>query len=279
MGALKFPATTISCWIAVSNRLFNLVLIAVTGLLVLIFIFLIGSLAFEFFRTAPERSTDFARIFFALRLSLVTATTSAAVALVVGTPVAYFLSRHKFPGHKIIDTLLDLPVFLSPVALGAMLLLFFNTPAGRGIENLTGEIVFTVRGIIIAQFFVIIGLGIRLLKNTFEHIDQEYEQMSRVLGANKLQTFYRVVLPLAKKGMISTLLLTWARAIGEFGATMTLAGATPFKTTTLPVGIHLGFQAADIHRATIFILILIAISLLVLLSSRLLLEGENNDRS
>ncbi len=257
-----------------SNRIFTAGLIAFTGLLVFVFVFLVGSLAVEFIRESPDQTPDFERIFFAIRLSLLTATLSSVTALVVGTPVAYFLSRHKFRGHKIIDTLLDLPVFLSPVALGAMLLLFFNTPAGRQIENITGEIVFNVRGIIIAQFFVIIGLGVRLLKNTFEHIDEEYEQMSRVLGANKIQTFYRVVLPLAKKGIISTLLLTWARAIGEFGATITLAGATPFKTTTLPVGIFLGFQAADIHRATIFILILIGISLLVLLVSRLLLEGK-----
>ena len=260
-----------------SNRLFTTGLIVVTGLLVLVFVFLVGSLAVEFIQVVPDQAPDLERIFFAVRLSLLTATVSSLVALVVGTPVAYFLSRHQFPGHKIIDTLLDLPVFLSPVALGAMLLLFFNTTAGRQLENITGEIVFTVRGIIIAQFFVIIGLGIRLLKNTFEHIDEEYEQISRVLGANKIQTFYRVVLPLARKGIISTLLLTWARAIGEFGATITLAGATPLKTTTLPVGIFLGFQAADIHRATIFILILIVISLLVLFISRLLLESNDSD--
>ncbi len=84
----------------------------------------------------------------------------------------------------------------------------------------------------------------------------------------------RVVLPLGKKGILSTFLLVWARAIGEFGATITLAGATPLKTTTIPIGIFLGFQSADIYRATVFILILIGISLLVLFISRLLLEEK-----
>ncbi|MGM0381563.1 MAG: ABC transporter permease [bacterium] len=257
-----------------SNRLFTGFLVLLTTLLVGLFLFLVGGLIMEFYHSAPREAANARRIFFAIRLSLLTATASAGAALLVGTPVAYFLTRHRFFGHKLIDSLLDLPVFLSPVALGAMLLLFFNTAFGRQLEKITGEIVFSVRGIIIAQFFVIIGLGIRLLKNTFEHIDEEYEQISRVLGASKIQTFFRVVLPLAKKGILSTFLLVWARAIGEFGATITLAGATPLKTTTIPIGIFLGFQSADIYRATIFILILIGISLLVLFISRLLLEEK-----
>jgi molybdate transport system permease protein len=145
-----------------------------------------------------------------------------------------------------------------------MLLIFFNTSLGKQIEQWLGPFVFEVKGIILAQFFVVVGLSIRLLKATFEGIDPEYETLARSLGYNKMQVFLKVVLPMALKGIISSFLLVWGRAIGEFGATVTLAGATTMKTETIPVAIYLSFESADITSALVYITILVVISLAIL---------------
>ena len=135
---------------------------------------------------------------------------------------------------------------------------------GKQIDQALGPFVFEVKGIILAQFFVVIGLSIRLLKSSFDGIDKEYENLARTLGLSKMQVFIKVVLPMAGKGLLATFLLVWARAIGEFGATVTLAGATTLKTETIPVAIYLSFESADISSALVFILILISVSLTIL---------------
>lgn len=256
-----------------SNRLFTAALISITAVLLFFFLILVVCLFTEFITTESVKPFDYREVLFAIRLSVYTSSVAAVIAVIIGIPVAYFISRHEFAGRDLVDTVLDLPVFLSPIALGALLMIFFNSPPGRWMEQLIGPVVFEVRAIIVAQFFVIIGLGIRLLKNTFQHIDPEYEHISRVLGADKFQTFRMIVLPLSRKGLITAFLLVWARAIGEFGATLVLAGATTMKTETIPIGIFLGFESADIHSAAVFILVLIGVSSLILLITRKVLRG------
>ncbi|MFH1842477.1 MAG: ABC transporter permease [bacterium] len=246
------------------NRLFNIFMVAVLTGLVLFFVVLIVGLVVELGQESALQAPQGDEIWFAIRLSLVTATVASLLALLVSLPVAYFLSRNRFPGKDLLDTLLDLPIVLSPVALGAMLLIFFNTPLGELIDRRFGPFVFEVKGIILAQFFVVLGLAIRLLKTAFEGIDPEYENLARTLGYNRFEVFWRVVLRMAAPGLLTTFLLIWGRAIGEFGATVTLAGATTLKTETLPVAIYLNFESADISSALVFILILIGISLSIL---------------
>jgi molybdate transport system permease protein len=206
-------------------------------------------------------------ILFAIRLSLITATISTTLAMLAAIPVSYAISHFEFPGKSIVDTILDLPIVISPIALGAALLVFFNTPIGVGIENKLIRFVFEVPGIILAQFMVITALAVRLLKSTFDSIDPRYEQVGRTLGCTKLTAFCTVTLPLAKNGLIAAAILTWARAIGEFGATVTLAGATKQKTETLPIAIFLNLATADVEKAVavIFILIVIAVMALIFL--------------
>ncbi len=136
------------------------------------------------------------------------------------------------------------------------------------IENLAGGIVFGFKGIIVAQFFVIIGLGIRQVKLAFDAIDPEFENIARTLGCSQYQAFRKVTLPLAARGILSAFLLVWARAVGEFGATITIAGATTMKTETIPTAIFLSFESADMHNAAVFILILVAVSLIMLYGTR-----------
>ena len=246
------------------NRTFNVFIYGTTAFLIALFLVLLVSMLLELWQQSFVRPPHFSEILFAARLSLITATLASVIALVISIPVAYLFSRHSFPGKYLFDTLLDLPIVLSPIALGALLLIFFNTGLGRQIEQWFGPFVFEVRGIVLAQFFVIVGLSLRLLKETFQAIDVEYEKLARTLGYNKLQVFAKVVLPMARGGLLAAFLLTWGRAIGEFGATVTLAGATTMKTETIPVAIYLNFESVDISSAIVFITILIAMSFAVL---------------
>ncbi len=206
-------------------------------------------------------------ILFAVRLSLVTATVATIISMFIAVPVAYAISQTEFPGKDIVDSLLDLPIVISPIALGAVLLVFFNTPIGAGIDDNIMKFVFAVPGIVLAQITVISALAIRLLKSTFDSIDPKYEQVGRTLGCSKPEVFLRVTLPLAKNGLIASGILTWARAVGEFGATVTLAGATPLKTETLPGAIFLSLASADVEKAiaVIFVLVIIAVVALLVL--------------
>lgn len=246
------------------NRLFNIVTVGITCLLCFLFLVLIASMIVELGQESAMKAPRSGEIFFAIKLSVLTATAASLLAVTVSLPVAYLLSRYTFFGKDLLDTLLDLPIVLSPIALGAMLLIFFNTPLGKQVEQQFGPFVFEVKGIILAQFFVVVGLSIRLLKTTFEGIDIEYENLARTLGYNKVQVFFKVVVPMAANGLLASFLLVWGRAIGEFGATVTLAGATTLKTETIPVAIYLSFESADISAALVFITILISVSLAIL---------------
>ncbi len=246
------------------NRIFKLTVVGTTAVLVASFVVLLGSLAVELFAESSLSAPQAAEVFFAVKLSLLTASVSSVLALVVALPVAYLLSRRSFPGKALLDTLLDLPIVLSPIALGALLLVFFNTPLGRGLDSIFGPFVFEVRGIVLAQFFVVVGLAIRLLKATLDGIDVEYEHLARTLGYDQLRVFTKVILPLSARGMVAAFLLVWGRAIGEFGATVMLAGATTMKTETLPVAIYLNFESADISSAMMFIGILVVMSFAIL---------------
>jgi molybdate transport system permease protein len=184
------------------------------------------------------------------------------------------LARYHFPFKKFISSILYLPIVSSPIALGSILLIFFNTSIGKFVEQNLFKIVFEVNGIIVAQFIVIIGLAISMMKSVFDYINPEYEIISKTLGATKVQTFFKIILPISKQGIISTFLLIWARAAGEFGATVTLAGATNMKTETLPVAIFLAFASADVFNAIILIFISLFIGITILYGINLYAENR-----
>lgn len=208
---------------------------------------------------------------FAIRLSVTTASVAAVISILIAVPVAYTISRNNFPGKDVVDSLLDLPIVISPIALGAALLVFFNTPLGSAVNDNVIRFVFAVPGIVLAQVTVISALAVRLLKSTFDSIDPRYEQVARTLGCSKAEAFLRVTLPLAKDGLIAAGILTWARAIGEFGATVTLAGATTMRTETLPTAIYLSLASANVAKAIALIFVLIVIAVAALLTIRKLI--------
>jgi molybdate transport system permease protein len=208
------------------------------------------------------------RVLFTIRNSVYAATLATLLATAIAVPAAYAISRFDFPFKSWIDLSLEFPMIISPAALGAMLLIFFQTPAGSFIREHLMEFVFVFAGIVLAQFVTIIGLATRLIKAVMDEIPLRYEQVARTLGATHRQAFFTITLPLAKKGIASALILTWAKAVGEFGATIMLAGSMAMKTETLPVAIFMRLSIADIKGTVGFILILFTISISILAITR-----------
>lgn len=204
------------------------------------------------------------RFIFSVKLSVFTAFISAALSVVIAVPVGYSLSRYEFKFKWLIDSILELPLIISPVALGAILLIFFNTRAGVLIQNNFMQFVFETGGIVLAQFVTTAGLAVRSMKTVFDEIPKRYEAVARTLGASPLKAFYTVALPLAWRGIMSAFVLSFAKSVGEFGATITLAGSMPMKTETLPVAIYLRLSNADIESTVALIFILFAIGACIL---------------
>ena len=233
---------------------------------------LIGSL-FWFFD--PERllTTLFSeRGLFSIRLSLMAATVATLLALTLAVPAAYALSRYRFPGREAAETLLEFPLIVSPAALGAILLIFFNTPLGEWLQENVIYFVFGFAGIVLAQFVTVLGLAVRMLKAAFDEVPVELETVARTLGASPRHAFFTVTLPLAKNGLIAAFILTWAKALGEFGATLMVAGSMALRTETLPIAIFMRLSNADIEGSVALILILVAIGLSALFVARRLLS-------
>ncbi len=207
-------------------------------------------------------------ILFSIRLSLIAATIAMLLAVAIGLPAAYALSRYNFPGKKIVDTVLELPMIMSPVALGAALLIFFNTGLGTKIQERGILFVFEFWGIVLAQFATIAGLATRLMKSVLDEISPRYEAVARSLGSSAWQAFWRITFPLAFRGLVSAMILSWAKAVGEFGATVTLAGTMAFKTETMPTAIFMSLASADIPKTIALILILAGIGLTALYAVR-----------
>jgi molybdate transport system permease protein len=206
---------------------------------------------------------------FSIRLSVLTATLATLLAVLIAVPAAYALSRFDFPGKRVLDTFLEIPMIISPIALGAALLIFFNTPLGSLIQQKGIFFVFEIPGIILAQFATVAGLATRLMKAALDEISPRYEAVARSLGSSPWQAFYRVTLPLALRGLIGSAILSWAKAVGEFGATVTLAGAMPGKTETMPIAIFTALASAHIDKAIVLILLLAVLGLGTLYGVRL----------
>lgn len=232
------------------------------GLILSLFYFYDGALFMDTLRSS--------RTLFSIRLSLFTATVSTITAVIVAIPSAYALSRFRFFGRQIIDTILELPMIISPVALGAVVLIFFNTPVGVMVQDHGIRFVFTIYGIFLAQFITTVGIAIRLVKAAMDEIPVRYEEVARTLGASPAKAFLTVTLPLCRRGVIASSILTWAKALGEFGATITIAGSMAMKTETIPVAIFMRLASADIEGTVVLVLILLGIGLGILYVARLL---------
>jgi len=203
---------------------------------------------------------------FALRLSIMTSITAASIAIVLGLPSGYILARRSFPGKAILDTLLDIPLVMTPLVAGVgLLFLFGNTFLGKDLAHLGIDIIFSPWGAVVAQAFIAAPIITRNSKASFEQVSPKFEKAAQTLGLRPVQIFLRITLPLAKKGILSGIVLAWARAMGEFGATLMVAGATRMKTETLPIAVHLNISSGELGIALACAWMLIGTGFILLL--------------
>ena len=201
----------------------------------------------------------------AIRLSLTTTAISTGVALLFGTPLAYLLARRTFRGRNFIDTLLDLPMVLPPSVAGIALLIAFGRRGllGTTLEELGLSIAFTQAAVVVAQVFVAAPFYIKAAIAGFAGVDRDLEQAASIDGAHAGQILRHITVPLAWPVLFGGAVMTWARALGEFGATIIFAGNFPGRTQTMPLAIYIGFEL-DLNVALTLSVILLVTSFLVL---------------
>jgi molybdate transport system permease protein len=206
----------------------------------------------------------------ALRLSLQTATTATIVCIALGVPLAWLLARVDFPGRKLVRALVTVPLVLPPVVGGVALLLVFGRKGlvGSWLDSAVGiTLPFTTAGVVVAESFVAMPFLVIAVEGALRGADTRYEEAAATLGANRWTTFRRVTLPLVAPGVAAGAVLCWARALGEFGATITFAGNFPGRTQTMPLAVYLALET-DLQDAIVLSLILLIVSVTILVSLR-----------
>jgi molybdate transport system permease protein len=217
----------------------------------------------------------------ALSLSLKVSCWATAVDLVLGVGVGYVLARGRFPGRDLLDTLLTLPMVMPPTVLGYYLLVLVGRKGTVGAwlhDHLGIDLIFTWQGAVVAAAIVAFPLVFKPARAAFESVDAHLEDAARVLGISELGVFLRVTLPLAWRGILAGVLLAFARALGEFGATLMVAGSIPGRTQTLSISVYEAVQAGQDDVANLLVLITSAVCIAVLLSAGKLAPGRLSNR-
>ncbi len=252
-----------------SDRAFYLAMSVLGGSYVLL---IVALLAGDLLYTQPgqiREALDDPQIRFAIRLSLLTSSATAILALWVAVPLGYLLSRTDFRGKPVLDTLVDVPIVLPPVVIGLSLLILFQSAPGRAIEQVI-PVTYHIPAIVLAQFTAATAFAVRTMRVTFDQIDPRAEQVALTLGCTRAQAFFRVTLPAARNGLLAAGTLAWARSLGEFGPVQVFAGATPGKTVVMPTAVYLEQQVGRLHAAIAVALIMVAVAVLALVITRAL---------
>ncbi len=206
----------------------------------------------------------------ALRLSLVTSLCSTAVCLGLGVPLAWVLARAAFPGRRLVRGLVTLPMVLPPVVGGAALLFALGRRSALGafLADTVGFSPFSTTGVVLAQSFVALPFLVVTLEGGLRSVDRGLEEAAATLGAGRWTVLRRVTLPQVAPSLLAGAVLAWARALGEFGATITFAGNLQGRTQTMPLAVYQTLQGGDQGAAIVLSLVLVAISLAVLVGLR-----------
>ncbi|WP_418320330.1 molybdate ABC transporter permease subunit [Piscinibacter sakaiensis] len=205
-----------------------------------------------------------------LALSLKVALWATGLNLLLGVGVAYWLARHRFAGRELVDALLTLPMVLPPTVLGYYLLVVIGSNGwlGRWLDESFGiNLIFTWQAAVIAATIVAFPLVLKSARAALENVDPQLEQAARVLGLGEAAVFFRVSLPLAWRGILAGLLLAFARALGEFGATLMVAGSIPGRTQTLSIAVYEAVQAGQDDLAAFLVMIISTTCVAVLLGA------------
>jgi len=222
----------------------------------------------EFFKSIQDQ-----QVRQAIQLSLTTSTISVLVTVIFGMPVAYWLARSRRRTAALIDTIIDLPTILPPAVAGVALLIAFGRRGlfGAWLADIGITLPFTQAAVIMAQTFVASPFFVKAAAIGFSGIRTELLEASALDGASRWQTFWHVTLPLTRLSIISGAVMTWARAMGEFGATIIFAGNFPGRTQTMPLAIYVGFEI-DLSTALLLSFILICFSFLTLIAVKFVLH-------
>lgn len=214
---------------------------------------------------------------FPILLSLRVATLSLLFVTPVGIALAWLQAKRTYPLRRLVDALILLPLVLPPSVVGYLLVVLLGRggPIGRALEHLLDvRLVFTPAAAVIASSIVALPLLVKTAQPVFEGIPREIEDVGRSLGLSPTALFFRVTLPAAWRGVVAGLVLAFARAIGEFGATLMFAGNIPLRTNTMPLEIFAAFQLGDDRRALLYVVALVVLSgVVVFAASRLAPKG------
>jgi molybdate transport system permease protein len=258
-----------------TNSLSNKIVIVILGLIVLTyFLFIALPIIAVFLRIEPSQinaQLQNAQIINAIKLSLFTSAIATVIAFVLAVPTAYFLATRKFHGKAIVDTIIDLPIVLPPAVAGVALLYAFAPKGLLGpLLNIFGFVIpgYTV-AVIIAETFVASPFLLRAAKTGFENMDQDIVNSAKILSGSRLRVFFTVSMPLAIRAITSGTMMTWARAMGEFGATLMFAGNLPGITQTMPLAIYT-LLYSDPLAGVMLSIILIVISFAILIIIKLI---------
>ena len=207
-------------------------------------------------------------VFFSIRMSAL----STLLILPFGIAIAWLLARRAWPGKAIVETAVMLPLFVPPVATGLLLLMLFgrNGPFGSALERAGIDIVFTWRAVIIACAVMSFPLLVRTAQSAFQEVNVRLEDIARTLGANEWRVFRTISLPLALRGIIAGAILSFARAMGEFGATAIVAGIIPHKTMTISLSIYQNIQLGQDGAALPLLLVSIAVVFVAVLCGQII---------
>jgi molybdate transport system permease protein len=217
----------------------------------------------------PQQLTDPA-ILAALRLSLLTATLATICCVLLGVPLAWLLARVEFPGRRVLRALVTVPLVLPPVVGGVALLLVFGRRGlvGSWLDSTFGvTLPFSTGGVVVAEAFVAMPFLVIAVEGALRGADARYEEAAATLGAGRWAVFRRITLPLVAPGIAAGAVLCWARALGEFGATITFAGNFPGRTQTMPLAVYLALES-DLESAIVLSLLLLAVSVAILAGLR-----------
>lgn len=205
---------------------------------------------------------------FPVLLSLRVALVALAIVGPLGIALAFVQARRRYPLRRLVDALVLLPLVLPPSVVGFLLVLAFGRhgPVGAALESALGvRLVFTPAAAVIASAVVALPILVKTAQPAIEAVPAELEDVARTLGLRPIAVFFRVTLPAAWRGVLAATVLGFARALGEFGATLMFAGNIPGRTNTMPIEIFAAYQAGDDRRAALYVAVLTAMSLLVVL--------------
>lgn len=260
------------------------------GLVGLLLLADVGYIVEFWFRAAPERVTEVSREILSsettreLLLSLVTATITTCIALVLAVPAGYALSRHRIPGKVLVDTLVDAAIVLPPLILGVSLLVLFSvlrrTAEGVGapgvpnavLQNLYEFFVYQKPGIVLAQFFVSTALCIRALRASFDAADRRVEAVALTLGCTPFGAFWHATLPQALSGILAGAVMSWSYAVGLFAPVAIFAGTVRGRTAVLPTRTYLEVSVGRLEVALVLTLVMASIAMTLLIALKLMLQ-------